>query len=214
MKKLLLLFFPLLAFGYIFQACEDSKTYAEMLDEEKDAVNAFIKKYNIQTISENEFKANGYKTDTAKNEYVAFSNGVYMQIVDKGIVTDNPKNDSIRNNSIVAVRFVEHDIKANDTTCFNVVLPNFEDYPNYYTYPDVFRYVDNGSSVAGVFMEGSMYAKYSSTEVPPGWLLALKYVTDYAHVKLIVPSKMGNQNAIQAVSPYFYDIRNIQKTLN
>lgn len=94
MKKLLLLFFSLLAFGYMFQACDNSKTYAEMLDEEKDAVNAFIKKYNIQTISESDFEANGYKTDTTKNEYVAFSNGVYMQIVDKGIVTDKPENDS------------------------------------------------------------------------------------------------------------------------
>jgi len=35
MKKLLLLFFSLLAFGYMFQACDNSKTYAEMLDEEK-----------------------------------------------------------------------------------------------------------------------------------------------------------------------------------
>ena len=92
MKKLLLLFFSLLAFGYMFQACDNSKTYAEMLDEEKDAVNAFIKKHNIQTISESDFEANGYKTDTTKNEYVAFSNGVYMQIVDKGIVTDKPEN--------------------------------------------------------------------------------------------------------------------------
>ena len=104
MKKLLLLFFSLLAFGYMFQACDNSKTYAEMLDEEKDAVNAFIKKHNIQTISESDFEANGYKTDTTKNEYVAFSNGVYMQIVDKGIVTDKPENDSIKNNNIVAVR--------------------------------------------------------------------------------------------------------------
>ena len=189
MKKLLLLFFSLLAFGYMFQACDNSKTYAEMLDEEKDAVNAFIKKHDIRTISESDFEANGYKTDTTKNEYVAFSNGVYMQIVDKGIVT-------------------------NDTTCFNVVLPGFENYPNYYTYPDVFRYVDNGTSVAGVFTEGSMYAKYGTTDVPPGWLLALKYVTNYAHVRMIVPSKMGHQSANQYVNPYFYDIRKFQKALN
>ena len=58
MKKLLLLFFSLLAFGYMFQACDNSKTYAEMLDEEKDAVNAFIKKYNIQTILKRSLHAN------------------------------------------------------------------------------------------------------------------------------------------------------------
>ena len=51
MKKLLLLFFSLLAYGYMFQACDNSKTYDEMLDEEKDAVNAFIKKHNIQRLT-------------------------------------------------------------------------------------------------------------------------------------------------------------------
>lgn len=210
MKKLLLLFFSLLAFGYIFQACDNSKTYAEMLDEEKDAVNAFIRKHNIKVISEEEFEAKGYTTDVAKNEYVSFSsNGIYMQIVYKG-----EDKDTIRNNNVVAVRFVEADIKTNDTTCFNVVLPGFEEYSNYYTYPDVFRYVESGTTVAGVFLEGSMYAQYTTTDVPPGWLVALKYVTNYGHVKMIVPSKMGHQTANKYVNPYFYDIRKFQKALN
>lgn len=212
MKKLLLFFFSLLAFGYIFQACDNTKTYAEMLDEEKDAVNAFVKKHNIKVISEDEFKAKGYTTDASEgvNEYVSFtSTGIYMQIVNKGV-----EGDTIRNNNVVAVRFVETDIKTNDTTSFNVVLPGFENNPMYYTYPDVFRYVDNGSTVAGVFLEGSMYATYSATDVPPGWLVALKYVTNYAHVRIIVPSKMGHQTANKYVNPYFYDIRKFQKTLN
>lgn len=210
MKKLLLFFFSLLAFGYIFQACDNTKTYAEMLDEEKDAVNAYIQKHNIKVISEDEFKAKGYTTDTLKNEYVSFlSNGIYMQIVSKGV-----EGDTIRNNNVVAVRFVEADIKTNDTTSFNVVLPGFENNPMYYTYPDVFRYVDNGSTVAGVFLEGSMYATYSTTDVPPGWLVALKYVTNYGHVRMIIPSKMGHQTASKYVNPYFYDLRKFQKTLN
>ena len=33
------------------------------------------------------------------------------------------------------------------------------------------------------------------TSVPAGWLVALKYVRDRAHVKLIVPSKMGQQTS-------------------
>ena len=44
MKKLTLFFLSLLAFGLGFQACDDGKTYAEMLDEEKDGINDFIKK--------------------------------------------------------------------------------------------------------------------------------------------------------------------------
>lgn len=213
MKKLLFLFFSLLAVGALFQACDNSKTYAEMLDEEKDAVNAFIKNRKIKVISEEEFKAKGYTTDTATNEYVSFvSNGIYMQIVNKG-----EKEDTIRNNNEVAVRFVETDVKTNDTTAFNVYLPDFPNISNltsYYTYPDVFRYVDDGYQVAGVFLQGSMYGIYQKTDVPPGWLVALKYVTNFGSVRLIVPSKVGHQTASQAVNPYFYDIRKFQRTEN
>lgn len=35
MKKLILLFISLLALGAFFQACDDTKTYAEMLEEER-----------------------------------------------------------------------------------------------------------------------------------------------------------------------------------
>lgn len=210
MKKLLLFFFSLLAFGYIFQACDNTKTYAEMLDEEKDAVNAFIRDNNIKVISEDEFKAKGYTTDTAKHEYVSFvSNGIYMQIVSKGV-----EGDTIRNNNEIAVRFVETDVKTNQITYFNVVLPGYENDPRYYTYPDVFRYKDDSYTVSGIFVEGGMPGNTGSTDVPPGWLVALKYVTNYAHVKLIVPSKMGYQEANRLVNPFFYDIRKFQKTLN
>ena len=47
MKKLILLFISLLAVGAAFQSCDNTKTYAEMLEEERDGVNDFINKYNI-----------------------------------------------------------------------------------------------------------------------------------------------------------------------
>jgi len=46
--------------------------------------------------------------------------------------------------------------------------------------------------------------------VPAGWLVALKYVRDRAHVKLIVPSKMGQQQAMERVYPCYYDIHKFQ----
>ena len=52
MKKLTLFFLSLLAFGLSFQACDDGKTYAEMLDEEKDVINDFIKKNDFNIISQ------------------------------------------------------------------------------------------------------------------------------------------------------------------
>ena len=50
MKKLLLLFFILLAVGFSFQACDDKNTYAEMLEEEDDAIADFINKEGIKVI--------------------------------------------------------------------------------------------------------------------------------------------------------------------
>ena len=42
MKKFTWLFFALLAAGWMFQACDDTKTYAEMLEEEVDGIAEFI----------------------------------------------------------------------------------------------------------------------------------------------------------------------------
>ena len=84
MKKLTLFFLSLLVCGLAFQACDNTKTYAEMLEEEKEAIKAFIKDNNIKVISQTEFYRNDSITDTLKNEYVQLASGVYMQIRDKG----------------------------------------------------------------------------------------------------------------------------------
>ena len=42
-------------------------------------------------------------------------------------------------------------------------------------------------------------------------LIALPYLRNNAHVRLIVPSKMGHTTAQQYVNPYFYDIRKFEK---
>lgn len=204
MKKLILLFFALLAIGHIFQACDDTKTYAEMLEEEKNGVNAFIKKHNIKVISLSEFENNDSITDLTKNEYVSFSNGVYMQIVNKG---SKNLTDTFKTNNLIIVRFMEVDILTDDTTTVSNVNNPF---PSGNIYPDGFRYTESGTSIYGQFvvepgLGANMRSAYG-TSVPSGWLIPLKYVRDSASVRLIVPSKMGHQNAQQYVYPYYYDI--------
>ena len=49
------------------------------------------------------------------------------------------------------------------------------------------------------------------TAIPSGWLIALPYLRNNAHVRLIVPSKMGHTTAQQYVNPYFYDIWKFEK---
>ena len=198
MKKLLLLFFILLAVGFSFQACDDTKTYAEMLEEEDDAIADFINKEGIKVISQTEFFDNDSVTDVEKNEFVQLSSGVYMQIVDKG--SDNPA-DTVKNNDLVLVRFMEYSLLDKDTTLSNLTLPYLV---------DEFKYTASSSSIAGIFIQGLMYMAYGYTAVPAGWLVPLPYVRDKAHVRLIVPSKMGHQSDMQYVYPYYYDITKYQ----
>lgn len=200
MKKLTLFFLALFTLGFAFQACDNTKTYAEMLEDEKNAIKAFIKDSNIVVISQSEFYAQDSMTDVSKNEYVQLASGVYMQIVDKG--SANPA-DSIKPNDLVLVRFEEHGLIAVDGV--KSYLSNL----NEPTIVDEFRYTVTSSSIAGLFLQGYMRASYG-TSVPAGWLVALSYVRDGAHVKLIVPSKMGQQKAMQQVYPYFYDIHKFQ----
>ena len=270
MKKLVFLFLSLLAAGGIFQACDDSKTYAEMLEDEKNAVNKFIKDKRIQIISQDEFEKNDTVTNLERNEYVALSDGVYMQIVDRGSAenkTDTFANNNeicvryieedimtrdttcfnvfleewgdanqlytnpavfryvaegsyvygtFANNNEICVRYIEEDIMTRDTTCFNVFLEEWGDANQLYTNPAVFRYVAEGSYVYGTFIQMDYYwaSYYQSTAVPAGWLLALPFVRNYAHVRLIVPSKVGHSSAQQYVNPYYYDIWTFSKALN
>ena len=198
MKKLTLFFLSLLALSLGFQACDDSKTYAEMLEEEKDGINDFIKKEKIKVISQSQFYAQDSMTNVKENEYVQLASGVYMQIVDKG--SEN-EADTVKSNDEILVRFVEYSILDKYTTLSNLSAVETV---------DAFRYTVTSSSIAGTFLQGYMMTYYSSPAVPAGWLVPLTYVRDMAHVRLIIPSKMGHQTAMQYVYPYYYDIRKYQ----
>ncbi len=198
MKKLTLFFLFLIACCLAFQACDNTKTYAEMLDDEKKAISEFIKDHNIKVISQSEFYKNDSTTDTLKNEYVQLASGVYMQIVDKG---SKLAADTVKKNDLILVRFMEYSIFDKDTTLSNINDPQL---------PDEFKYTITSTSIAGIFTQGYMLTAYSSTAVPAGWLVPLTYIRDKAHVRLIIPSKMGHSSAMQAVYPYFYDIRKYQ----
>lgn len=197
MKKLTFFFLALLAFGLGFQACDNTKTYAEMLEEEEDGIKAFIKDSSIVVISQSQFYAQDSMTNVEKNEYVQLASGVYMQIVDKGSVN---KNDTLKDGDEVLVRFSEFDILKGEYIMSNLNAPETV---------DEFRYTSTSSSIAGIFLQGYMLTVYGPA-VPAGWLVPLTYVRDGARVKLIVPSKMGQSQAMQSVLPYYYYIQKYQ----
>ncbi|MDL2247435.1 DUF4827 domain-containing protein [Bacteroides sp. OttesenSCG-928-J23] len=208
MKKLFLLFFSLLVLGNLFQSCSDTKTYAEQLQEERDAIGKFLKANNITVISVDDFEVDTITRCEPdypnENEYVLFPDGVYMQIVDRG------EGRKPQNRDEITVRFLEYDIMEE----YETGASNY----NRDAYADPFYYTVSGTNVTGQFSDYNkswLYKFYYSNNItdmtiPPGWLVPLRYVKDYSRVKLIVPSKMGHSYSSKYVYPFFYDIRKFQ----
>lgn len=199
MKKLLYLFFVLVVGGIVFVACDDTETYAEMKEKEREAINAFVSSHGINAISVEQFYAQDSTTDASKNEYVRFEDtGIYMQIVSRGEGT--PVADGER--AELLVRYYEVNIKEMDTLSGNKF-----DASN----PDVMTVENKKGSYSGSFTSGYMCGIYGSS-VPSGWLAPMPYLnigrrlSNLAHVRLIVPHSEGQSTAASYVYPCFYDI--------
>ncbi|MCR5077728.1 MAG: DUF4827 domain-containing protein [Prevotella sp.] len=206
MKKITFLL-VMLAGVLAFSSCNKTETYAEQLDRERDAINAYIVKQGINVINEAQFEKQGNTTDVSKNQYVLFSSsGVYMQLVKKGTGTPIRKGET----ATVLCRFSERNLLTDTLQLTNNVL--------YYSGVVDKMSVTNTSGTYTASFDASssvMYNAYRSTSVPAGWLVPMTYVnlgrlatasSELAHVKLIVPSQQGQINASQSVYPCFYDL--------
>lgn len=216
------IYFFLLTFALVagISACSDEKTYGELRDAEKKAVESFIKKgcvvyaedgvtkmlevLPIKTISEEEFYANDSTTDVSKNEYVLFAgSGVYMQIVRKG----SGEKIQPRENCRVACRFFEYNIGIDSLIRTNRISSQAHN-------TDIMNVSNNGGTFTASFSQGVMYSSYGQA-VPGGWLMPLPFINlgrwesedvDIAKVRLIVPSTEGTSTASSNVFPCFYEI--------
>ena len=198
MKKLLYSLLAFVVIGNFFAACDDTETYADMKEKEREAIEAFVKSMGINPISLEQFYAQDSTTDVAKNEYVRFEdNGVYMQIVRKG--EGAPIADGER--AEVIARYYEVNIKEGDT-----LTGNLYDASN----PDFLTIENKSGNYSGSFTSGYMYSAYGSS-VPSGWLVPMPYLNigrkePIAKVRLIVPHSEGRSTAASYVYPCFYEI--------
>lgn len=206
MKKIIF-FLVVLAAVLAFSSCSKTETYADQLERESEAINAFIIKKGIKVISEEQFAKQGNTTDTTKNEYVLFPNiGVYMQIVEKGTGEIIKKGET----ATVLCRFTERNLitdalqLSNQFLVFGPTVDKMSVTNTSGTYTASF---DQTSSV--------MYNIYKNTSVPGGWLVPMPYVgigrlatatSKLSRVKLIVPSQQGQVHATKNVYPCFYDL--------
>lgn len=206
-KALYTLFFSLVA-CVAFVSCNETETYAEQRDRELNAIQEYIKKNNINVISESDFISNGMVTDTLKNEYVLFnSSGVYMQILSKGKGLGKMLEDGESAN--VLVRFVEWNINGDSLQSFN------EGYSLLANSVDKMTVKNTSGTFNATFVYGIMKSRYNSTSVPTGWLVPLSYVNlvridseeaELAHVKIILPHDQGHAYAQTGVYACEYEM--------
>ena len=189
----------------MFQSCDDNKTYAEMKEEEREAIKRFIELNNIKVIDEQQFEAQDSTTDVSKNEYVLFSeSGVYMQVIERGdgeLLKDGSRTE-------ILARYWEMMI-AEDGTLDTISTNNLP----YGNFPDEFFLQKSGNSLSASFSSeagGMMYQTHGSAYVPSGWLLPFNYLKVgrevRSEIKLIVPHSEGTSTASSQVIPCYYEI--------
>ncbi len=232
MKKILYIL-TLAVVGITMYSCtDDYETYEEKRDYERSAISRFIdnptlgeiKGKKINVISEEEFLKDTI-TDLSKNEFVHFSNGVYMQIVRRGcggilkngesatmicrfkeynlntpvdtLVNDAPKKDQ---------QYYEKIDVLNNSGTFSASWCVKEDKTGYHgTMPNTYYTTDRNGYIV------------SRTEVPQGWCVPLSYIKlgrpvneneEIAKVRLIVPHDMGHLIASSSdnIYAYYYEI--------
>lgn len=196
-------------------SCDDSKTYAELKEDEEKAIKQYIKENDITVISEDEFYAQD--TMTYDNEYVLLEeSGVYMHIVSKGLgdgVLGEGNYEMLSRFIEIAIQDREDDelFSKGDTLLANMKVIN----TSYLTHPEEYTLTISDSYYYGTFSGYSlMYTYYSSTSVPTGWLVPLLYLhpkrtqssDDVARCYLIVPHSEGSYYASSYVYPAWYEI--------
>lgn len=207
MKKLGLLLMMTVGFGMSFQSCDDSKTYAELKEEEREAIKRYIELNNIKVIDEKQFKEQDSTTNVANNEYVLFAeSGVYMQVLERG-------NGEVIEDGRYEILTRYWELVINEDGTADTISSNMNG--NYYPHPDEFKLTKSGNSLSASFVGsgGAMYQTHGSASVPSGWLLPLNYlkvgreISGRSSVNLIVPHSRGTSTASSQVVPCYYEIR-------
>ena len=174
MKKLFILLMVVAGLGVMSQSCNNGKTYAEMKEEEREAIKRFIELNEITVIDEDQFAEQDSTTNVAANEYVLFEEtGVYMQVVERG---NGEALEDGRHEFLV--RYLEEQIVADGTTD----TLSLKTIANLYAHPDEFILTKQDNQLSASFSaNGAMYDTHGSAYVPSGWLLPLNYLKSTIH---------------------------------
>ena len=65
MKTFYIVLLGIIGLGFFIQSCDNSKTYAELKEDEREAIRRFIELKNIKVIDEDQFRAQDSTTNVA-----------------------------------------------------------------------------------------------------------------------------------------------------
>ncbi len=184
MKKISIFIQFVLLLTAIFSSCSDSKTYAELLAEEKDAISKFIADSGYVVI--NNFEGDSLYNPATK-KLVKMSNGMYLAIINKGSKTDT----AVPYITTVTFRFKMAKVLTGNDTSYVSNYFNFRD-----SSPNLFKYKAQATTQSYHYTSGrTMLCE------------AIQYPMDFlgngAIVKMIIPSKISFTDYQSSVKPLY-----------
>lgn len=164
-------------------SCSKTKSYTDMLKDEKKAINRLIDENGFEILDD--FPQDSIFTD---KQFVLLDNGVYLNIIDKGS----------------SQRAVQYRTK--------ILYRCKVSYPmdSTYLYSTPYSIENYGPHSNGTDPWSFLYGTYASQADPyyvsEGLQIPLQYVGDRAKVKLIVPFKRGTYQDQSKGEPAYYEI--------
>jgi len=178
MKKISYLFFLIFLASILGTSCSKTKTYAQLLNEEKDLIAGFVKKNNILVISGTPNDSTLWNKN-GQDIYMLTPTGLYFHMVNPGNLTDSI---TLEYKNLVVPRFIQYTLGLPADTISNWTTVDF-DYTSDFTYGDL-------TQSCKAFQEAASYLKRLDSEA-----------------KLIVPSKLGFNAEMMSVTPLGYDFK-------
>ncbi len=170
-------------------SCDDNKSYAELLDEETEAVNWFLS--NQRVVASIPSDSVSFEVGKDAPYYRMDEDGnIYMQVLDKGNMSEKAKPDQE-----VYFRFMRYNLNQWYTLGYK---------------PEGEGNADDMEYNAMFFRFGN-YTLSSSSQYGSGIQLPLYYLGLDCEVNIIIKSQLGIQGEISNVIPFLYNIRYFKK---
>ncbi|MDO4510602.1 MAG: DUF4827 family protein [Bacteroidales bacterium] len=182
-KILFLLGIIVAAMGFV--SCENSRSYAELLNDERQSCNAFLCNFRIAEVPvDSNFEvgkdAPFYKLDPDGN--------VYMQVLKAG----DTKNNKARTSQTIYFRYTRYNLNEwyNNDKSWSPADGNADD-----------------MSMAAASFQFNDFTRQNSAEWGVGIQMPLNYLGIDCEVNIVIKSQYGRSDEISYVIPFMYQVR-------